>query len=151
VQSVIADAIVSARASVHGARIECEPGSAVVHADPEMCRAVLLNLLLNACEAGGDEPVVVRHRLGDSYVEIVVSDAGPGLPEEVRRQLFEPFVTTKPGGTGLGLPIARRLARLQGGELTLQSNDRGGTDAVVRLPTTATVSPPVPAASLDLA
>ena len=116
-----------------------------------MCRAVLLNLLLNACEAGGDGPVVVRHRLADSHVEIVVSDAGPGLPEEIRRQLFEPFVTTKPGGTGLGLPIARRLARLQGGELTLQSNDRGGTDAVVRLPTTATVSPPVPGESVDLA
>jgi PAS domain S-box-containing protein len=151
VQHVIADATVSARAAVHGARIESEPGSSVVHADPEMCRAVLLNLLLNACEAGGDGPVVVRHRLADSHVEIVVSDAGPGLPEEIRRQLFEPFVTTKPAGTGLGLPIARRLARLQGGELTLQSNDRGGTDAVVRLPTTATVSPPIPSESVDLA
>jgi PAS domain S-box-containing protein len=151
VQRMIADAASSARASIKGARIEIEPGASVVHADPEMCRAVLLNLLLNACEAGGDGPVVVRQRLTDSHVEIVVSDAGPGLPEEVRRQLFEPFVTTKPGGTGLGLPIARRLARLLGGELTLQSNDRGGTDAVVRLPTTATVSPPVPATSRDLA
>ena len=150
-QRVIADAATSARASVKAARIEIEPGSSVVHADPEMCRAVFLNLLLNACEAGGDGPVVVRQRLADSHLEIVVSDVGPGLPEEVRQQLFEPFVTTKPGGTGLGLPIARRLTRLQGGELTLQSNDRGGSDAVVRLPTTATVSPPVPAASLDLA
>jgi two-component system CheB/CheR fusion protein len=150
VHGLVADAAAGARASVKDARIELEPGSSVAHADPEMCRAVLLNLLLNACEAGGDGPVIVRHRVDDAHVEIVVSDAGPGLPPKVRDQLFEPFVTTKSGGTGLGLPIARRLTQAQGGDLNLQTNDRGGTDAVVRLPTTAAVWPPA-GQTLDLA
>ena len=113
-----------------------------------MVRAALLNLLLNACEAAGEGPVFVQQRQGGTYIEIVVSDSGPGLAAEVREQLFEPFVTTKPGGTGLGLPIARRFARAQGGELTLQPNARGGTDAILRLPTTATTE--ATAEALDL-
>ncbi len=149
VHGLIADAAAGARASVPKARIEFVQGSSIAHADPEMCRAILLNLLLNACEAGGDGPVIVRHHVDESHVEIVISDAGPGLPAEVRDQLFEPFVTTKSGGTGLGLPIARRLTQAQGGDLKLQPNDRGGTDAVVRLPTSASVSATAPQ-TLDL-
>ena len=68
-----------------------------------------------------------------------------GFPRKSVVKLFEPFVTTKPGGTGLGLPIARRLARLQGGDLMLQWQRPGRHGRGVRLPTTATVSPPDPA------
>jgi two-component system CheB/CheR fusion protein len=151
VHRLIVDAAAAARASAKAAELVVEPGTSIVYADPEMVRAALLNLLLNACEAGGDGPVVVRQRLGETNVEIVISDAGPGLPAEVREQLFEPFVTTKPGGTGLGLPIARRLTQAQGGDLSLEANGRGGTDAVLRLPTSVPVSRPPASQTLDLA
>ena len=140
-RAVMADAVASAQAVVKRAQIETSGDTAVLHADPEMCRAVLLNLLLNACQAGGDAPVTLHSRVDDRHLEVVISDRGPGIPAEVRRQLFEPFVTTKAGGTGLGLPIARRLTQLQGGELMLRDNDHGGTDAVLRLPTTAAEKP----------
>ena len=91
----MADAVASAQAAVKGARIQTSGDTAVLDADPEMCRAVLLNLLLNACQAGGDAPVTVCTRVDDRYLEVVISDRGPGIPAEVRRQLFEPFVTTK--------------------------------------------------------
>ena len=149
VHAIVLDAAGSARASAPAATIEVDSGSALVYADPEMVRAALLNLLINACEAGGDAPVVVHERHGGTHVDIVVSDSGPGLSAEVREQLFEPFITTKPGGTGLGLPIARRLIRAQGGELSLQTNAHGGTDAILRLPTTAT--PWAAGQTLDLA
>ena len=140
-RTVLADAARSAQAAVKSAQIEISGDTAVLHADPEMCRAVLLNLLLNACQASGDAPVTVHSRVDDCYLEIAISDRGPGIPEEVRRQLFEPFVTTKAGGTGLGLAIARRLTQLQGGDLMLRDNDHGGTDAVLKLPTTPAEKP----------
>jgi signal transduction histidine kinase len=99
IRNVVVDAAASARASIQAANIEIEPGSAIVYADPEMVRAALLTLLLNACEADGTGPVVVRQREDDARVEVVVSDRGPRLSAD----------TTKPAGTGLGLPIARRL------------------------------------------
>jgi len=63
-----------------------------------------------------------------------VEDDGEGLPEAVRGRLFEPFVTTKPTGTGLGLWLARTLALNNGGELILTSQVGKGTKVTVRLP-----------------
>jgi signal transduction histidine kinase len=107
----------------------------VVRADPEMIRAVLLNLLLNACHASGATAVEVHTTVSSALCTIAILDRGPGLPAEVRQHLFEPFITTRQGGTGLGLPIANRLTLQQGGTLTIEDRPGGGTIAVVRLPT----------------
>ena len=61
-------------------------------------------------------------------------DEGKGIPEEVMDQIFEPFYSTSPEGTGLGLPIARRIARAHGGDLVIQSDPDEGTTAQVTLP-----------------
>ena len=95
---------------------------------------MLLNLLLNACQASGGALVEVATRIGEGFCEIAVLDRGPGIPDGLRDHIFEPFVTTKPRGTGLGLAIARRLMSLQNGSVTLADRQSGGTTATLRLP-----------------
>jgi PAS domain S-box-containing protein len=131
---LLTDIAATARADVNCPRIVLPPTSLVLHADPEMTRAALLNLLLNACHASGDTPVEVEASVHDGICEVTILDRGPGIPAEVREHLFEPFVTTRAGGTGLGLPIARRLTQVQGGTLTLDDRPGGGTAARMRLP-----------------
>ncbi|GDX81260.1 hypothetical protein LBMAG42_30710 [Deltaproteobacteria bacterium] len=84
----------------------------------------IVNLGQNALDAldGHDQPEL---RLWVEGAAIFVSDNGPGLPEPVRRRLFEPYTTTKARGTGLGLPIARALVENAGGALTLEPSERG--------------------------
>jgi len=100
--------------------------AALAQADSDLVEQVLLNLLKNAIEAlppGGHIRISTGVRHGRALVE--VADDGPGLPTEARTQLFQPFVTTKPLGTGLGLAVSRRLARALGGELSFVPVDRG--------------------------
>jgi two-component system CheB/CheR fusion protein len=132
----------TARAAAPSAAIHVEETPVIIDADPEMTRAVLLNLLLNAAYAGADQPIEVTTSMADGICEIRVLDRGPGLPAEVRAHLFEPFISTRQGGTGLGLAIARRLTQQQGGTITLDDRAGGGTVAVVRLP--AEKSAPAP-------
>jgi PAS domain S-box-containing protein len=134
IQPLLADVAAAARASAPQCAIDVAGGAAIVVADAEMTRGVLLNLVLNACQASGTQPVEVRvsHDSGRCRIEIL--DRGPGLPPEVRNHLFEPFITTRPGGTGLGLPIARRLTDAQGGTLSLHDRPGGGTVATITLP-----------------
>jgi PAS domain S-box-containing protein len=124
----------NARAESSCSEIRVNGESAIVTGDPEMVRAALLNLLLNACQASGGAAVELTTRTGDGFYEIAVLDRGPGIPEDLREHVFEPFVTTKPRGTGLGLAIARRLMSLQSGSVTLSDRQGGGTAAVLRLP-----------------
>jgi signal transduction histidine kinase len=63
-----------------------------------------------------------------------VRDSGPGIPSELRHEVLEPFFTTKARGGGLGLPIAKRVAELHGGTLTLTCPESGGTSVTVTLP-----------------
>lgn len=123
-------------------RSEVEP-SLNVRADPEHLRQILVNLVDNALAAepgddSGTDPGPVElsaRRVGPSgeTVEITVADRGPGPGDDPER-LFEPYVTGRADGTGLGLPIARALARANGGEVALAPRPGGGTVATLRLP-----------------
>ncbi|MGQ0733319.1 MAG: sensor histidine kinase, partial [Acidobacteriota bacterium] len=128
------DAAAAARAAVTGPSIPIEGPTAVLQADPEMTRAVLLNLLANACHASGSREIDVHIRVADALCDIEIRDRGDGIPAAVRDQLFEPFVSARPGGTGLGLAISRRLTQLQGGTLAIEDRPGGGTIARVTLP-----------------
>ncbi|MCC7175288.1 MAG: hypothetical protein IT159_08840 [Bryobacterales bacterium] len=106
--------------------------------DPRLLQHALVNLLRNAAEAVGDRPggevrLEVR-RPGSGGLEIAVADNGPGISEDARGKLFQPFFTTRPFGTGLGLSIARSFARSLGGELALSNSALGGVRAVLRFP-----------------
>ncbi|MCB2187033.1 MAG: PAS domain S-box protein [Deltaproteobacteria bacterium] len=107
-----------------------------VMADRDRLGQVLLNLLANAVQAGGDDPRVelVLGRGAEGGVEIQVRDHGQGITPEHLAEVFTPFFTTKPRGTGLGLPLARRIVEEHGGALALESTPGQGTRATVNLP-----------------
>lgn len=103
-------------------------------ADPDMLRAALLNIMLNACQAAGNKEVDVRVAADNGFCRIAVLDRGPGIPPEVRDRIFEPFFTTRVNGTGLGLAIVKRMVELQEGTVTLADRPDGGTIAEVTIP-----------------
>ena len=114
--------------------IEVSGGPVTAYVDPDMLRAVLLNLIINACQAAGGQPVEVHITADADACTVAVCDRGPGIPEQVRERIFEPFFTTRAGGTGLGLAVVKRLLELQGGAVTLRARDGGGTVAEVTVP-----------------
>jgi signal transduction histidine kinase len=133
---VIIDAMASARAAMGQdcPTIVGPPQQAVVRADREMLRAVLLNLLINACQSGSAEPVVVTVTEGAEGCQIDVADRGVGFGDGDPERLFEAFHTTKKSGTGLGLAIVRRLMVQQSGTVALLARDGGGAIARIVLP-----------------
>lgn len=136
VRHVLLDAMDSARAASGEScmLIQAPQTSATVQADREMLRAMLLNLLLNACQSGTREPVNVDFVVEAGHCRIDIADRGVGISEEDTERVFEAFHTTKKSGTGLGLAIVRRLATLQGGTIKLRPREGGGAIASVTLP-----------------
>jgi nitrogen fixation/metabolism regulation signal transduction histidine kinase len=107
----------------------------VVPADADQLEQLLINLIKNAVEATAetDGGVAVSWRRAGDRLELSVVDEGPGLPSS--QNLFVPFFTTKPGGTGIGLVLGRQIAEAHGGTLELASrSDRRGAVATLRLP-----------------
>jgi signal transduction histidine kinase len=98
-----------------------------VIADPFAVRQLLLNLLLNALDFAGSRIIIRTTRTADGQAEVVVSDDGPGVPPENRQRIFQRFVTTRPGGNGLGLSTSREIAQAHGGTLTLREGAPGAT------------------------
>ncbi|MCC5066354.1 sensor histidine kinase [Xanthomonas campestris] len=104
-----------------------------VCADADQLEQVLINLIRNALEAGGAAPVWLRTRRDGSTACIEVIDSGTGLPPS--DNLFVPFFTTKPGGSGIGLVLSRQILEAQGGTLDLRTRtDAPGTVAEIRVP-----------------
>jgi signal transduction histidine kinase len=127
----------------HGT-IENRIGDSVqVNADREQLLRVLANLLRNATEAGARHVrVTLAPDQPESAVAIDVADDGPGLADEVRAKLFQPFIGAgKRGGTGLGLAIARDLMRAHGGEIALVSTGPNGTVFRLTLPSALPAHP----------
>ncbi|MFD1913434.1 sensor histidine kinase NtrY-like [Halodurantibacterium flavum] len=146
------DAVVLQEGALHGAQLTAElpPGEIVVEIDATMISQALGNLIKNAgeaietlTEAGAPEGYRPEVRVtldgGDDMLVIRVMDNGVGLPED-RARLFEPYVTTREKGTGLGLPIVRKIIEEHGGTLILADapvyggSDRPGAMAEIRLP-----------------
>jgi signal transduction histidine kinase len=102
---------------------------------------VLINLLLNAFDAvshgvdPGNRRIHITTRAENSRVMVYVRDYGPGVSDEIRVHLFEPFNSTKPDGLGLGLAISRSIARRFGGDLTVENHTEGGAIFCLSMPT----------------
>ncbi len=110
----------------------------LTNGDPGALEQLLLNLLLNAAEAlkaGEHAAVEIRQETGS--VCISIRDEGKGITADAMDRIFEPFYSTTPEGTGLGLPIARRIAQAHGGDLEIESAPSEGTVAQVSLPLAA--------------
>ncbi len=145
--------LVTGRVRRQGACLSCDVPEEplVVEADPDQMRQLVLNLLLNALDAvatGGRvsvrlrtprlephrSPVVAGEEASAAWVSMEVSDDGAGLPAELGDRIFEPFVTTKETGVGLGLAICRRITEAHGGQLDASDRSPTGTTFTVRLP-----------------
>lgn len=141
--------LLARRAAEQGVAIDCAlPDEPIrIEADAGQLRQVLMNLLLNALDASGQgRRISVRAAWepadaagaepdgGPRWVAIEVADRGPGLPPGQSQRIFEPFVSTKEAGTGLGLPISRRIVEDHGGRLDAADREGGGAVFTVRLP-----------------
>jgi signal transduction histidine kinase/ActR/RegA family two-component response regulator len=137
------------------ATLEVEPGLPDIEVSPNQIKQVFVNIINNACQAiATDAPSgriwITAKRVHDS-VAVIVTDSGPGMPEEIASRVFEPFFTTKPEGTGtgLGLSISQGIVKEHGGRITLETPSGGGATFTVELPLPAEAaraeSAPLPA------
>lgn len=108
----------------------------LVEHDPRQLHQVLLNILLNAIQAldGAGRVSVVLSQSGNNAASIAIHDTGPGIPAENLNNIFRPFFTTKGHGTGLGLPLARRIVEDHGGNLEVSSDLGHGSTFTLILP-----------------
>jgi nitrogen fixation/metabolism regulation signal transduction histidine kinase len=115
-----------------------------IEADMGRIRQLLHNLVKNAIEANNDDrPITLQLRVHcdekDScrFVELRFEDDGPGFPEELLDQMFEPYITSKPKGTGLGLAVVKKIVEEHGGIIWAENSEQGGAVITVRLPVQA--------------
>ena len=115
--------------------VEAKPAGAVVRGNPDQLFRALLNVVRNGLEAAGPEgTVTVRTWEEGPAFAISVEDDGPGIPEEEVARLCQPFHTTKPGGTGLGLALTHRILEAHGGALRVERRAGGGSVFTLLLP-----------------
>jgi two-component system sensor histidine kinase PilS (NtrC family) len=107
--------------------------------DRQQLYQAMLNLVINGAEAMPDGGVLTIG-LGPGEREIFVEDSGPGIPDNIRNRIFNPFFTTKDHGTGLGLATVHAIVEAHGGSVAVASGSRGGARFVIQLP----VSFPLP-------
>ncbi len=124
-------ALVGAREHGIDVRFAIDPGAGLVLADKVQVQQVVLNLIRNAMDAMEESPrreLRIEARAGeDGMAEVSVADTGPGIGEEIAGQLFQPFVTTKANGMGIGLSISRTIIESHGGRLWAEPAPGGGT------------------------
>lgn len=142
------------QAQHHGIRLRVElaPEPLIANLDADHLKQALLNLMINATQAMTPSPAspdpahttdrgdlmlrTNRAKLpeGDNAVAVHITDTGPGMPADTIEKIFQPYYTTKGGGSGLGLPTTKRLVEEHGGSLTVHSEPGRGTDFTVLLP-----------------
>jgi two-component system, LuxR family, sensor kinase FixL len=131
VEEASALALVGAKDQGVRVRFQFDPSIDLVLADKVQVQQVLLNLMRNAIEAMQDRKqrdlVISTTPAEDGMIAISVTDTGAGIAPEMASQLFQPFVTTKPHGMGVGLSISRTIVEGHGGQITCTPNPAGGT------------------------
>lgn len=145
VEDARALALIGVREHQAEVRIALDPAADAVFADRVQIQQVLVNLIRNAVEAMEDLPVrrllVTSRVIEDGAVEVAVADTGAGVDDDFRERLFQPFMTTKAEGMGVGLSISRSIIEAHGGRIWADANPGGGT--VFRF-----TLPPAPASGL---
>ena len=124
--------------------VTLDPSNPVIEADINRLRQLLNNLINNALEANQEntlsnkQTIYITTRCAEEYscrfVELKITDTGPGIAEDMFDQLFEPYVTTKPKGSGLGLAIVKKIVEEHGGTIFAENASNGGASIIIRLP-----------------
>jgi signal transduction histidine kinase len=134
-----------AEAARQGIKIACElsDGDRRALCDPEQMYQVALNLVVNALQAlpAGGRINLRTFSDGSGMVGFEVADNGPGLPREIRDRIFQPFVTGRDGGTGLGLAFVERIVKAQRGTVSVRGETGEGTVFTIRLPAEGSTEP----------
>jgi len=137
-----AAALVEARARKQGVELvlRTPQGALVVEADADQLQQLVLNLVLNALDImpAGGKLTIELDSPGSRRVELHVSDTGPGIASGLLPQLFDPFISTKETGIGLGLAVSHRIATDHGGELMAENLPAGGARFTLSLPAAQT-------------
>jgi PAS domain S-box-containing protein len=121
--------------ALSGIRVDVSGDGAAVQADSEQLQLVFQNIVMNAAQAmNGSGRVAVTIEPADAGWKVSIADHGPGMPPDVLSQAFDAFFTTKHRGTGLGLPIARRIVEAHAGQIRIESPPAGGTVVSIYLP-----------------
>lgn len=130
--------LMNAEAMLHGIEIVDRCNRDIrIHVDVEQLKQILLNLMKNSIEAMKEGGIlVIESRLDEKAVHIHVRDTGEGISPEYLVRIFDPFFSLKEEGTGLGLPISRRMVENHGGELQVNSKLGKGTEIIISLPLT---------------
>lgn len=119
-------------------RVDAEAGTSIINGDRQLLERAVRNLLENAAQAqqaaGAEQPLRVDLECDGRSARLSIRDRGTGIPGELRDKIFQPFVTGREGGIGLGLALAHRIVALHGGTLRLADREDGGTRAVLSLP-----------------
>jgi two-component system sensor histidine kinase PilS (NtrC family) len=137
--SLVTETVQVARGDQNFADVEIEAAvdePLPIHADPAKLRQVVWNLVRNAADAasGGGKHVRVEARRTGAGATISVADDGPGIPEAVLGRIFDPFVTTKQKGTGLGLATCHAIITEHAGRIDVETASGKGTKMVVEIP-----------------
>ena len=138
VAQIVRQVVELERATAQQRRVHLElvvaPTRLLAHVDAAKLHQLLLNLVRNAIEAvSGGGHVAVELASGETELTFVIQDDGPGMPEGVQSRIYEPFFSTKDGGTGLGMSIVHSLVAQHGGMIELETSPRG-TRFTVRIP-----------------
>ena len=136
-------------ANVH-LRTQLSAPQAQLDLDRGLFKQALLNLMINACQAmtearsaqrpsGGNDELIIRTQrtgglVGNAELQVHVIDTGPGMDQETAGKIFQPYFSSKRGGTGLGLPTARRIVEEHGGSIAVYSEPGRGSDFAITLP-----------------
>lgn len=138
VEEAAALGLVGVREHQVDVRFELDAEANTVFVDRVQIQQVLLNLIRNAVEAMHEAPVrrlvISTHRRDDGFALVRVADSGSGLAPEIREKLFQPFMTTKAQGMGVGLSISRSIVDAHGGRIWAEANEGGGTVFLFTLP-----------------
>jgi two-component system sensor kinase FixL len=139
IEEASALALVGAKEHGVSVRYDMDPSVDLVLADRVQVQQVVLNLIRNAIDAMEESSLrqltIAVERSSPGEAEIFVSDTGPGISPDVADQLFQPFVTTKRTGMGVGLSISRTIVEAHGGRIRAESNPTGGATFRFTLPT----------------
>ncbi len=131
VEEASALALVGAKEQSVRVRFQLDPNADLVLADKVQIQQVILNLIRNAVDAMADAPrrqlLISSNIAADDMVRLSTADTGSGVSPELREQLFQPFITTKRQGMGVGLSISKTIVEAHGGSIWFESNPDGGT------------------------
>ena len=131
VEDAAALALIGAREHLVTTRLKLDPAADAVYADRVQIQQVLVNLIRNAVDAMADSPrrelTIASKRLADGTAQVSVTDTGSGINDDFRERLFQPFMTTKAEGMGVGLSISRSIIEAHGGRIWADANPKGGT------------------------